>query len=241
MTRNLLYLNNPASYMCADISQSCIQALELGLRRTNPRQRHGGQSLTHLFQEDERLEYNAWPTCAILNAYKDAFCDCFFSGALKSFVEVGIEISNSRSLYGTTQSHPEHGVPYALIKIINPHSRGRCLSEMRAAVLQTLLHELVHALFEVYQCRGELCNEHFMILNTRGFTGHGPSWVYLAAKLRETVLQWPFLAEVLQPRATPVPLRIITRTDIESELRSAQEHGFCGHSYPDSFLWGLVP
>ena len=238
---NPLCSNDPAIYTGEDISLQCIRALELSLHRMSSRQDCGMQRLIHLFEQDERLDSTAWPHYSILNAYKDAFCDFLFPRGLKSFVKLKLETNGRRGLFGTTETHSEHGAPYVLIKLFNPRLRGTSMREMRANILQTLLHELLHSLFWVYLCPGERCLTGSECYDTYGFTGHGPSWVYLAAKLQETVSRWPFLVEVLQPRGSRVPLRIIARTHLEVEGRSAEEHGFSARFYPDLFPEGLPP
>ena len=233
--------NDPAIYTAEDISLQCIQALELSLHRMSSRQEYGMQRLIHLSEQDERASSTAWPDCSILNAYKDAFCAFLFPRGLKSFVELKLETNGRRGLFGNTATHPEHGAPYVLIKIFNPRLRGRSMSEIRAKVLQTLLHELLHSLFWVYLCPGERRRQGLECFETYGFTGHGPSWVYLAAKLQKIVLERPFLMEILQPRASPVPLRIVGSSHLEIENKSAVENGFPARSYPDLFPGGLPP
>ena len=205
----------------------------------NSYQQDARRNLIELFEQDELLDPTAWPNSSILTAYKDAFSDFFFSGAGKPFVRLKVETNRSVGNLGDTVADPERGAPYVLIRIFNPRARGRSLIKRRAVILQVLLHELLHSLFQVYLCRGLGCNTELARYNTDGLEGHGPSWVYLAFKLQETVLRWPFLVGILQPRGFLVPLLIVDHADIESANRSAVEHGYRRRFYPRLFPYGI--
>lgn len=52
-------------------------------------------------------------------------------------------------------------------------------------VLQTLLHEMIHALFNVYECRCASCTTAENRAVNTGVSGHGPNWRELGMAVQE--------------------------------------------------------
>lgn len=65
-----------------------------------------------------------------------------------------------------------NGRPQSILKVAHddPWRSSRVLGDM----LTTLVHEMVHAYVDAYTCDGDACEKN--VLNTRGLSGHGPSF-----------------------------------------------------------------
>lgn len=55
-------------------------------------------------------------------------------------------------------------------------------------LLETLVHEMAHALYESFACRGRCCNQ--LDPEVLGVDGHGRLWVELVGHMRDTIRSW---------------------------------------------------
>ena len=104
------------------------------------------------------------------------FDDYFFRRALRSRVRLEWVEGSPRELgyYGSTRPDPnfEHS-RNTLIEIVRPNEWSQ---DSVQQLLSTLIHEMAHAVFRLFECRCVQCSRQIHIERGRGLTGHGPEW-----------------------------------------------------------------
>ena len=111
------------------------------------------------------------------------FDDYFFRGTLKRWTAV-IWADYDRGRSGSTTLYTHASVPYVIITIHRPPRPGGvgdCSHDDPSEIIATLLHEMCHAIFELYVCRS-CCKA-----SGPGLTGHGVAWLSLAFAVQEGV------------------------------------------------------
>ncbi|KAI9744686.1 MAG: hypothetical protein M1835_002692, partial [Candelina submexicana] len=136
----------------------------------------------------------------ITQCYFKLFDDFLFGGllgaydGLTSVVRVPDQ-SFSKRLDGCTSiiiRDEDQSEPEALIEI-NQQLGSLTVSTAASGldgVLQTLLHEMVHAIFGIYACHCVDCLSNESRVGEIGLTGHGEAWATLANAVEEVANQW---------------------------------------------------
>lgn len=191
------------SYNPAQISSSLIRYTEL-LRNLDPspesiqwnrymqRQRQGLRQWKRL----ESGKYEHLGVEKLLDAYAKCIDDLFFGGLLKGFYKIGfMDSSVMRGVYGWC-SHGrkfEHGFEIE-IKISNCRGLGSFEIMNRPSQLReylnTLIHEMIHALFQLYcceSCPGCIAKNEAGV----GTSGHIMSWQSLAISIEDVLNECP--------------------------------------------------
>lgn len=114
----------------------------------------------------------------------ELFDEYFFFDQLGRYTRVELVPGLLRSgCFGCTGGDPSRGEPYVLIKLDYQGADGSGLApEAKAAnmknVLGVLLHEMVHASFQIFRCKCSQCrrDKPYMV----GHRGHGFAWIELA-------------------------------------------------------------
>lgn len=170
-TGGLPFANNQASFH--DLSSKQRQALE---------------SYTHVLAQlplglSTRTPFPLTPFFNLCDEY-------FFCGALRGRVDiVWVDICPGEGQKGYTTDAPGP-LHRAEISIKRPLLAGYEMTWTKSitkAVLESLLHEMVHALFNVYECRCVACTvveNQAMNTGVRG-SGHGPQWRELGWAVQE--------------------------------------------------------
>ncbi|KAI9705967.1 MAG: hypothetical protein M1836_005373 [Candelina mexicana] len=136
----------------------------------------------------------------ITQCYFKFFDDFLFGGllgaydGLTSVVRVPDQ-SFRKPLYGCTSftfRDENQSVPGVLIKInqqLGP-STAFTAAEDLDDIIQTLLHEMVHAMFGIYACHCVGCLRNESRVGEIGLTRHGEAWVKLAKAVEEVANEW---------------------------------------------------
>lgn len=189
------------SYKPAQISSSLIKYTE-ELRNPNPRLKRTMRQFNlqhHGLREWRRLEsrkYEHWGAEELLCDYGKCFDNLFFGGALKRFYKISfVEPALTPDAIGLCSSGCsfEHGFEID-IKITNTQPSGSLQSlnkqSQRRDYLGVLLHEMVHAVFQLYCCRTcTPCEDKHS--NEVGASGHSMSWQRLAKSIENVLNQLP--------------------------------------------------
>ena len=143
-------------------------------------------------------EYNAfalnvqylysWPTEEIIKNYLTELDNLFFFGSVRRWIK-GLVRSPRTFPITTGPAHAAVGLtsdnlkfPYVDIKLCTfPWEQQQ---QRRAhAILWTLLHELLHAYFDVFTCRCRVCEQFKVLHQGKGLVGHGQCWVNVALEI----------------------------------------------------------
>ena len=138
-----------------------------------------------------------WPLPGVLEIYQHAFANLFFMGA----VEINTKIKNRLDKFdpvrwGVAESSWNHNGTTVLIRLFSQGETDGDFLERRALTLQCMIHEMVHALFRLYMCKGMCCNTDWALWNTYGLSGHGPCWVDVATTIETIARSFSFLAPI---------------------------------------------
>ncbi|KAL3305216.1 hypothetical protein RB213_004002 [Colletotrichum asianum] len=91
---------------------------------------------------------------------------------------------------GICKGSSEFGYPYsevAVFEALHDHSGPIYYASLQFAI-RTLLHELLHAYIDVFICTCACCKKD--IPNTRGFTGHGKTFLRMNTLMMEELRSW---------------------------------------------------
>lgn len=91
---------------------------------------------------------------------------------------------------GICKGSSEFGYPYsevAVFEALRDHSGPIYYASLQFAI-RTLLHELLHAYIDVFICTCACCKKD--IPNTRGFTGHGKTFLRMNTLMMEELNSW---------------------------------------------------
>jgi len=115
-----------------------------------------------------------------LRPFFELFDDILFSSMLKDFVRVEWIAPNPYFL-GILNASPDKAVVSVIcVPLQNPKWPDRSLEDF----LDTLLHEMAHALFAVYKCHCRVCECEINLMTGEGVTGHGPAWWSIVGAVR---------------------------------------------------------
>ena len=166
------------SYSCDDLVAGFIQLWEnLALDHTDLMDPDGIQQQA---LDRMRDEFRKGSELAMLNNKKSLqfffrqLDDYLFFGVLSQWTRVDMvdEMSNPTSL-GSMSVNKKKPAPHVSIKVLRRMDLGYGHAEASLAILNCLLHEMAHAVLDIFSCR---CS---CVAGTKGVTGHGPSWMML--------------------------------------------------------------
>ncbi len=121
--------------------------------------------------------------------FVEMFDDYFFLGSLRQYIEIEMvdetpENSDWKGISKSKRQRVFSGRPEIQIEVKRPPNQlwNRNLTQ---EFLDTLLHEMAHALLMIYSSTAEFIgNWHYpRVVETEGLTGHGPCWVRVAAAI----------------------------------------------------------
>ena len=237
LNRNSEPILVPNSHHPQDLTEAIINWLyqDLELYPYHPNKAHGDcrVNITRLYEEDLAKACTKWPTKQGIQDYFTAFDSIFFAGALRNFtnlevVDREIELPSGKGPfndgldYGITV--PQHSTEHPhniLIKIWDWHDYYYDFTVRRQGVINTLLHEMIHGLFMIYECPSDALTIH----RTEGFTGHGPSWARLFREVRQKIQRSPCLAEQVDYDVAYDHSHVDKYTSMEAD--AAKNLGFC--------------
>lgn len=134
-----------------------------------------------------------------LNFFFTLFDDYFFRGALQKWTRIEwVDYASDPDAYGSTKADSEAEDESDVLEILEvlititrpPESEGWDEKVVRR-ILETILHEIAHAIFRAFRCRCVDCECTTSLALTIGMEGHGPLWVELAQAI-ETVCELKF-------------------------------------------------
>lgn len=189
------------SYKPAQISKSLIKYTE-ELRNPNPKVKRTVRQLNlqhNGLRQWKRLElrkYEHRGAEELLCDYAKCFDNLFFGGVLERFYKISfVEPALTPGVIGVCSSGCsfEHGFEID-IKITNTQPSGSLQSldeqSQRRDYLGVLIHEMVHAAFQLYCCRTcTPCEDRHS--NEVGTSGHSMSWQRLAKSIENVLNQLP--------------------------------------------------
>lgn len=216
-TRKTDSLLQPHSHDVEELSQRFTEwILQLPDRSDERTKRRLNFTFGRLQSIETTMNGRAWIDLTVLKDHMLSFDELFFQGALRPFVKLSIEenifqdstgtfVGRSYVIQGPTWTDLEQGQPFIGIRIwnwSNPSCEGETdPGKRRSFILQTLLHEMVHALITIYRCRGNACNTTQRIQETRGPEGHGPSWRAIMRAIQRTVSAFEHLEKLVDSAA----------------------------------------
>lgn len=112
--------------------------------------------------------------------------DYLFRGTLKGskkLIWVDYDPTNPELLGQTylDEDAPDTRVVIEITRTPNPGEHGEHPHDDPSEVIDTLLHEMCHAVFELYTC------QYCCTASGPGFTGHGPAWLSLCHAVQESL------------------------------------------------------
>ncbi|MCJ1309435.1 hypothetical protein MMC25_003094 [Agyrium rufum] len=123
----------------------------------------------------------AWPNEDVVWKYINAFDQLFFASKLYQLIEVEVlDEKHPQEWAHCTWLQRRDRKSLIVIKVwaATPAFRSGRPQDRRAELMQTILHELVHAVFSLFACK---CEERRQARYAgTGHTGHGPAWMNLA-------------------------------------------------------------
>jgi len=163
------------SYSCDDVAMGTIKLLMQNAR--DPPNPDGTQREASFWLRREIL--HEYPHTKMedekdLGFFLKLYDDDFFFGTLSQWTRVEfVDERENRPKYGFMKDDPEKLAPHVLISIVRRKHSTYGTRDVTEETLRILLHEMAHAMIEVFRCRCH-CSA-----STGGITGHGPSWLKL--------------------------------------------------------------
>ena len=81
-----------------------------------------------------------------------------------------------------------------------------------------MVHEMVHAVFGVYSCKGTECCRLEYVMEGQGLSGHGPAFKRVLEGVQEVALELSCFAEFDDPKKDPDPFGIGGSEENEREV-----------------------
>ena len=220
--RETASLLRPYSHNVEELSQKFAEWIrQLPDRWDDRTKRHHHITLGRLQSIETSMNGRAWIEITVLSDYMYDFDKLFFQGALRPFTKLSIEENILQSnigikaglayfIEGMTWADIDRRLPFFGIRIWNL-ANSSCWKDAspekrRGSILRTLLHEMVHALIQIYRCQGKACITSQRMNETDGKSGHGPSWVAVMRAVQHTVSKSEYLEELLDSAALGISI-----------------------------------
>lgn len=201
------------------------------------RQRTARDRLRDLLAQTPELWATSTPEIEQLQEYFDCFDDFWFLGLLRARCKVrwiipsdciGLEVSGQAKAVSTCW---EHRQIHKIDILLRCEPRG-CPDNQRChRILSTLLHELCHAVLNIYGCKCHISMADFLYF--RGLEGHGKAWADLFLWVRVSArivfelqidLDWHYNYSLRHEAASLE--RLIKDGSADDSDRSYQHQGF---------------
>lgn len=119
------------------------------------------------------------------------FNDFFFGGVLRGHVIVQWDTyTRQDGMYGCSLLEPNGKcmIEIGRLKRHQPHQKWT--HHTIHNILDTLLHEMAHAVFFLFKCNCRVCACQRNEIMGRGLSGHGPAWTKLCKAIQEDADRW---------------------------------------------------
>ena len=224
------------SHTAGDIEKWCIEHINRDYNQLSESQRDAQSKLQTLIAMDPNPDMRRWLSRSTMTKYMELFAERFFSKHMISYTGITMgdvepdhdPATDPLGVYGVTSYDRKKGAPYVQIWL------SKCLFlrqtdrvTRRAQILHTLLHEMTHAIFSIYCCRGLGCWTGMELQDTRGLDGHGPSWAAVFRTLRDKMMLIPSLEFISREGQMGQGLL----QAIKQEMKKVKERGLVPHPY----------
>ncbi|KAI9719316.1 MAG: hypothetical protein M1812_003646 [Candelaria pacifica] len=103
--------------------------------------------------------------------------------------ELNLNILGTTHLTLSYEEQSDPRVKIALDLDLGPSDTSASINELDE-VLETLLHEMVHAVFQIYHCHCDDCLRKEYCTREIGYTGHGEAWADVARAVEDAANRW---------------------------------------------------
>jgi hypothetical protein len=221
--RNQLNLRIPDTYSAKEIERRCIEHLERAHDQMDVSQQLAHQELKELLDQHSDPDFRKWLSKSTLTSYMKLFARLFFCDDMILYSRLIVEtpllnVPCHLKPVGCTNWDPQKGPPCVVLAICKRQDlNGQADRVVRKAkILHTILHEMTHAVFRIYDLRGAISDEPVTIWGTVGLSGHGPCWIAVFRALMRKVGETPGLEFVDGPGATRSDLHLCIGCELDA-------------------------
>lgn len=223
LERNQLDLGIPGSCSAKEIEKRCIKHLERAHDQMDVSQQLAHQELKELLGQHSDTDFRKWLSKSTLTSYMELFARLFFCDDMILYSRLIVEtpllnVPCHLKPVGCTNWDPQKGPPCVVLAICRRQDlNGQADRVVRKAkILHTILHEMTHAVFRIYDLREAISDEPVTIWGTVGLSGHGPCWIAVFRALMRKVGETPGLEFVDGAGATRSDLHLCIGCELDA-------------------------